>query len=116
MRKYDNERVLRDIQQLLKRFEAIEKENLVIVFGPIGSMAFYSHWSCDQKNGIHYRERVFFDLMQKLLDTFIEYRRAFNLAPYIHGIIKIELGKVQIGWVNELTADRKIRSLKQVSK
>ena len=116
MQGYNNDKALVSIQQLLKRFEAIEKESLVIVFGPVGLMASYSHWSCDQKSGLYYRECGFFFLMQNLLDTFIEYRRSFDLAPYIHGIIRIEQGTAQIGWMNESTADNEIIALKQVIK
>jgi hypothetical protein len=116
MEEYDNEWVLGRIRQLLKQFEFVENESLVIVFGPVGSTASYSHWSCDQKNGLYYREYGLFVLMQNLLETFIEYRNSFNLVPNNHGIIKIEHGKALIEWVNESTADNEIIALKQVSK
>lgn len=112
MDSYDNEKVIFRIKQLLKQFNVVENESLIVVFGPIGPMSSYSHWSCGKIKGIYYRESGFFDLLQNLLDIFIEYRSAFNLSPYNHGIIRIKHKTIQIKWVSESSAKDEIYRLK----
>jgi len=110
MDSYDNDKVLARIQQLLKQFNVTE--NIEIVFGPIDPMASYSHWSCNELNSVYYRKIVFFNLMQNLLNVFIEYRNSFNFDSHNHGIIKINHKETLIKWVDESNADKEISRLK----
>ena len=114
MDSYDNEIVTFRIQQLLQQFNIVEDTGLIIVFGPIDSMSSYSHWICSRMDGIYYRECGLFDLMQNLLDVFIEYRNSFNLSPYNHGVIKIKSKNILIKWVNESEADNEVSRLKRL--
>ena len=102
------------IQQLLQQFGLYQKAEFTVVFGPLLGEARldYAHWSISENDQQTYLESGFLTLMLHLLDILIQYRSHDEFSENYHGILKVELSRIAVEWVNADAADRILSDLK----
>ena len=101
------------IRQLLDQYSYDKHEVITIIFGTLFEEARldYSTWSVSNIAYKQYKASGFFNLMQHLLDIFIQYKAQNQPANSYNCILRINRGEINMEWVSETIAKNVIKAI-----